>query len=883
MMANLEQEFADLKKQVQVLQKELSRVADEAEVRKVHFKYGYYLDKCLYNEVVDMFSDHPDAYVEFLGGRYRGKEGIARLYQGRFQQQFVAGRNGPVHGWLLDHIMMQEIVDVDPTGTHAWCRMRALMQAGTHQSIEEEYPWGHKQWWEGGLYENEYIKENGVWKLFRYRYFPFWHADFERGWSHTKKGYVPWPTKTFPEDPKGPDELLEQKVLWPDTRVVPFHYPHPVTGKAISPDDLRAPRYGKSVLTADPPLVLDLPKGIIYKHPYHHRSIEINIMAHIFTLAPSIDVTSSPYQSSRLAAPGKSHRFPSTDVFRSMNAPSRLDSATILNLEVTGQIPPEINGTFFRVQPDHRFPPLYEDDIHFNGDGSVTAIRIFDGKADFRQSYVHTERYKRETAARRALFGRYRNPYTDNESVKGVIRTASNTNVVFWRGVLLAMKEDGPPYAMDPETLETLGRYDFEGQITAPTFTAHPKFDPETGEMVCFAYEAGGDGADCSVDVAVWTVDKDGRKTEEAWYKAPFAGMIHDCGLSENYLVLALTPIKMNLERMKRGGNKFAWDPEEDQWYAVVPRRGGKSEDIVWFRADNGFHGHVAGCYELASGEVVFDLTVADGNVFFFFPPDTNLTPLDGVAKRNKLSSPTVRWIFDPKAKKSKVHTPEAGDADIWVADERVTPALTWLTNGEFSRIDDRYVTKPYRHFWQAVVDPTKPYDFAKCGPPAGGLFNCLGHYTWSEDHYHTATSTNKPASNGLNDDNNQDPKTENRKYGLEDVYFPGPTTTFQEPTFIPKNGGAEGEGWLIALLNHLDVLRNDVVIFDAQNLSQGPLAVIHLPLKLKLGLHGNWVDNRDIEDWKRRRAGGGDVGPVQVASEPLPWQKKLAEQVNGH
>ncbi|KAK0736754.1 SnoaL-like domain-containing protein [Apiosordaria backusii] len=227
----MEQEFAELKKQVQALQKELSRVSDEAEVRKIHFKYGYYLDKCLYNEVVDMFSNHPDAYVEFLGGRYRGKAGIARLYQGRFQQAFVKGRNGPVEGWLLDHLMMQEIVDVDSTGTHAWCRMRALMQAGTHESIEE------------------------------YRYFPFWHAEHEKGWSHTKKNYIPFPTTTYPENPDGPDELVEQRSLWPDTRVIPFHYPHPVTGKRIKDDDLRAPKYGEPVETSEPALVLDLPKG----------------------------------------------------------------------------------------------------------------------------------------------------------------------------------------------------------------------------------------------------------------------------------------------------------------------------------------------------------------------------------------------------------------------------------------------------------------------------------------------------------------------------------------------------------------------------------------------------------------------------------------------
>ncbi|KAK4141521.1 SnoaL-like domain-containing protein [Dichotomopilus funicola] len=257
----MEKEFAELREEVRALRKELSRVSDEAEVRKSHHKYGYYLDKCLYNEVVDMFSDHPDAYVEFLGSRYRGKAGIKRLYQGRFQSMFVAGRNGPVHGWLLDHIMMQDIVDVDDTGTHAWCRMRTLMQAGTHQSIEESYPRGHRQWWEGGLYENEYIKEDGVWKLFRYRYFPFWHADFAKGWSHTKKNYIPWPTVTYPEDPLGPDELLKQKMLWPDTRVVPFHYPHPVTGKKTAEDDLRAPVYGADVETSDPALRLDLPEG----------------------------------------------------------------------------------------------------------------------------------------------------------------------------------------------------------------------------------------------------------------------------------------------------------------------------------------------------------------------------------------------------------------------------------------------------------------------------------------------------------------------------------------------------------------------------------------------------------------------------------------------
>lgn len=88
---------------------------------------------------------------------------------------------------------------------------------------------------------------------------------------------------------------------------------------------------------------------------------------------------------------------------------------------------------------------------------------------------------------------------------------------------------------------------------------------------------------------------------------------------------------------------------------------------------------------------------------------------------------------------------------------------------------------------------------------------------------------------------------------------------------FIPKDGGAEGEGYLAALRNNLDELRNDVVIWDAQKLAAGPLATLHLPLKLRLGFHGNFVNHSDIELWQQRRA--GELGPVKPADSPLPWQ----------
>ncbi|KAJ5848392.1 hypothetical protein N7455_012349 [Penicillium solitum] len=546
-------------------------------------------------------------------------------------------------------------------------------------------------------------------------------------------------------------------------------------------------------------------------------------MAHIFELADSL--SSKPNYADGVKT-SKQNKFPLTDTFTGFNSASRLE-ADVENLEVTGVIPKDIDGTFFRVQPDHRFPPVYDSDIHFNGDGNVTAIRIQNGGASFKQRYVHTDRYEHESKHGKALFGKYRNPYTDNEAVRGVIRTAANTNIFFWRGMLLATKEDGPPYAMDPETLETIGRYDFEGQVLSPTFTAHPKWDPSTGEMVCYGYEAGGNGNDGSRDIVVYTINADGVKTEECWYEAPFCGIIHDCGVSKNWVVLPMTPLKCNKASLAKGENHWAWDAKEDQWYGLVPRLGGKPEDIRWFRSKNAFQGHTVSCYETDDGKVVFDLTIADGNVFFFFPPAD--TPSGTVNQRNKLQNMTTRWVFDPKA-----------PSHSWVEPEQEVETLS----GEFSRIDERFLTIKYNHYWQANIDSSRPYDAERCGSPAGGLFNTIGHFTWDGS--------------------------------VRDTFWAGPRATFQEPAFIPRAGSTrEGDGYIVALLNHLDVLRNDVCIFDAQNISQGPVAVLHLPFKLRLGLHGNFVETREIEEWKKRRS--AVLGPVKPASAPLPWQEREA------
>ena len=218
----LREELARLKNQVGLLE-------DIHAVRCLHFKYGYYIDMCLYEETVDLFAR--DGAVRFLNGVYRKQAGVRRLYCDWFQKDFTKGHNGPVFGFLLDHLQAQDVITVDPDRRTARGRFRALNMIGYHDDKPEPLEHMPQQFWGGGIYENEYVREDGVWKIKYLDYVGRWQAPYEEGWAHSR-GHLPPFEKPWPENPIGPDEILpDMPYGWPETSVVPFHYPHPVTGK----------------------------------------------------------------------------------------------------------------------------------------------------------------------------------------------------------------------------------------------------------------------------------------------------------------------------------------------------------------------------------------------------------------------------------------------------------------------------------------------------------------------------------------------------------------------------------------------------------------------------------------------------------------------------
>lgn len=221
--------IGELKAEIDELRRAVTRLNDIQSVRTLHFKYGYYIDMCLYDEAVDLFAD--DCVVYILNGIFRGKESARRCYAGYMRDLFTEGGNGPVYGFLLDHFMSQDIVDVADDGLTARGRFRCLMQAGSHESKPRKTPPFDGQMWESGIHENVYVKDRGVWKIKELNYSLGWQADYKAGWAHSTVSLEPM-TRTYPEDRFGPDELAPDTAngWWPNTRVVPFHYPHPVTG-----------------------------------------------------------------------------------------------------------------------------------------------------------------------------------------------------------------------------------------------------------------------------------------------------------------------------------------------------------------------------------------------------------------------------------------------------------------------------------------------------------------------------------------------------------------------------------------------------------------------------------------------------------------------------
>jgi len=325
------------------------------------------------------------------------------------------------------------------------------------------------------------------------------------------------------------------------------------------------------------------------------------------------------------------------------------------DLEITGAIPPELDGLLLRNGPNPVVMPDPATYHWFLGDGMLHGIELHGGKARYRNRWVRTP-IACEQLGEAAPPGQ--------PEVNG-IESRANTHVVSHGGRIYALIESSLPTEVLPD-LATVGPEDFGGALRSP-FTAHPKSDPTTGELVFFGYDFFGP------PFLRYHVlgPKGDLRTEEIDIPSPV--MMHDFGVTTSHVVWMDLPVVFDMSLVGVQPFPFTWRPDNGARVGVMPRSGSNA-DVVWIDIDLCYVYHVLNAYEEADGTITMDVVRY---------PDMFATDVHGPGAS---VGPTLhRWSID--AARGVVKTKALDDA-----------------SQEFPRVDDRLVGRPHRYGYAAEL-----------------------------------------------------------------------------------------------------------------------------------------------------------------------------------
>jgi carotenoid cleavage dioxygenase-like enzyme len=339
------------------------------------------------------------------------------------------------------------------------------------------------------------------------------------------------------------------------------------------------------------------------------------------------------------------------------------------DLPITGEVPRDLNGSFFRNGPNTQFPPRGEYHL-FAGDGMTHVFHINDGKVGYRNRWIETAKYKLEKDLKRSVINPM-NPFDCEEGYMDFVFSdkdgLANTACVWHAGKMLIMEEGHRPFEVDPVTLASIGSYDFDGKLNT-AMTAHPKLDPKTGEMLFFAYMASGP---FESDVALHKVSPDGVLTESHTIPTPYPAMVHDFVVTENYVLFPIFPLTGSLERAMEGKPPFAWEPDKGASIGIMPRHGGTAKDVRWVECDPFFVFHFMNGFD-KGGKITVDACQFDYAPLF---PKADGTMMEDAPPF------LTRWTIDMNLDSPRV---QAHRIDEY--------------HSEFPQVDPRYAMGEYRY-----------------------------------------------------------------------------------------------------------------------------------------------------------------------------------------
>lgn len=196
----------------------ITRLEDIKQIEKLQRIYGYYCDYFEWDKVVGLFSDDAESVEVADYGVYLGKAGVRRFYL-----ELMGGK--PPRPWMLSiNFQMQGVVSVEPDGKTAKGRWYGF--AIETRPIDSLHEGELRQTWAHGVYENEYVKENGKWKFSKLYFNLVFRTPYEDGWLKT-----PVIGQHGPDPVVKPDKRPTAYNPYPSRYNVPHHYKHPITSK----------------------------------------------------------------------------------------------------------------------------------------------------------------------------------------------------------------------------------------------------------------------------------------------------------------------------------------------------------------------------------------------------------------------------------------------------------------------------------------------------------------------------------------------------------------------------------------------------------------------------------------------------------------------------
>jgi hypothetical protein len=217
--ASSDDRLATLERKLAALEHRLELQEDVEKVRVLAFSYAYYMDNVLYDQVKALLSKNIES-CEISGyGVFLGHKGCVRMWTDLIGKPLGADKNQLAFGRIAKHYMLKDVITVAPDGNSAKGRFDYLSMGGAFGQPERTGS-------QIGIYNLSFLKEEGVWKISKF-------AVMFDTINYNQRDWATNPAIRCPNPAVAPDAPATPYHPFPETGVIPFHYPNPVTGQPI--------------------------------------------------------------------------------------------------------------------------------------------------------------------------------------------------------------------------------------------------------------------------------------------------------------------------------------------------------------------------------------------------------------------------------------------------------------------------------------------------------------------------------------------------------------------------------------------------------------------------------------------------------------------------